>query len=262
MPNWVKNRITITGGNPEDIIKRHIVTNEDGNQVFDFNTLIKMPEDLLLEKGYRSEDGIKLYIGKICPYIEAIGTPADKLTMKEFFAYMERLYGSEVQERPSKFIPGAMVVEPLVERYRKRGDLDDVVGLGERCIKNLETCGHTDWYEWSCANWGTKWNACSSYVDGNSIFFDTAWSPPLPILQKLSEMHPEHSFLYSFSEEQPSVMCGHMTYEKGRNTGMNFLEEESKEAYETYFELWGDSEGFQFDETKGTYVFIEDEEME
>ena len=57
-------------------------------------------------------------------------------------------------------------------------------------------------------------------------------------------------------------MCGHMTYENGRNTGFNFLEEGSKEAYETYFELWGDSESFQFDETKGTYVYIEDEEME
>ena len=66
MPNWVRNRITVTGGNAEDIIRKHIVTNEDGNQVFDFNTLIKMPEDLLLEKGSRSEDGIKLYIGKIC----------------------------------------------------------------------------------------------------------------------------------------------------------------------------------------------------
>ena len=41
-----------------------------------------------------------------------------------------------------------------------------------------------NWYNWRCDNWGTKWDACVSYINHNdidffSITFDTAWSPPI-----------------------------------------------------------------------------------
>ena len=44
------------------------------------------------------------------------------------------------------------------------------------------------------------------------------------------------------------------------------LAENSKEAYEMYFALWGDDDRYQFDKKKNTYVFIDyenedDEEM-
>src|SRR5579872_225406 len=43
----------------------------------------------------------------------------------------------------------------------------------------LKIIGYTNWYDWSNANWGTKWNACSVMVYGIpgyiEIAFDTAW---------------------------------------------------------------------------------------
>ena len=49
-----------------------------------------------------------------------------------------------------------------------------------------------NWYDWSIDNWGTKWNASTEDVDIDDdriyIRFNTAWSPPIPIIKKLHEM--------------------------------------------------------------------------
>lgn len=55
-----------------------------------------------------------------------------------------------------------------------------------------------NWYDWNTENWGTKWNAYQvkylnrSYDDDKTVFeilvkFETAWSPPMPVLEELSK---------------------------------------------------------------------------
>ena len=78
MPNWVKNRLTITGDNAEEIIKNHVVTDEEGKKKIDFNSIDKLPEELLIERSARSIDGFSLYIAKIDPLISNIGTYTKK----------------------------------------------------------------------------------------------------------------------------------------------------------------------------------------
>lgn len=58
---------------------------------------------------------------------------------------------------------------------------------------NIKYFGHTDWYSWNNANWGTKWEVCE--INGgkgsdNSInlAFDTAWSPPIEFYEKMKEI--------------------------------------------------------------------------
>lgn len=58
------------------------------------------------------------------------------------------------------------------------------------------------WYAWNCNHWGTKWDACDSYVDNIDdmdnlddeddlvVIFNTAWSAPEPWYQALSEIIP------------------------------------------------------------------------
>jgi hypothetical protein len=48
--------------------------------------------------------------------------------------------------------------------------------------------GENGWYDWRVKNWGSKWNSYSPSLQGESLFFQTAWSPPLPIITKLSEI--------------------------------------------------------------------------
>jgi len=75
-----------------------------------------------------------------------------------------------------------------------------------------------DWYNWNVRNWGTKWDIAVSsndeysdtYVEGPTqngenlvVFynFNTAWSPPVPAIEKLSSQYPTLLFTLSFEEE-------------------------------------------------------------
>jgi hypothetical protein len=76
----------------------------------------------------------------------------------------------------------------------------------------LADIGYADWYDWSCAHWGTKWNACKADVrelcggELIEITFNTAWAAPIPIFRKLVEMFPAIEFEFSWTDEdEPDV---------------------------------------------------------
>ena len=61
------------------------------------------------------------------------------------------------------------------------------------------------WYHWNISNWGTKWDACNveiEYADESQIEieFDTAWSPPEPICERLREMFQDVSISWFYDE--------------------------------------------------------------
>ena len=61
------------------------------------------------------------------------------------------------------------------------------------------------WYHWCVENWGTKWEPdmhgldVSDY-DSLEITFNTAWSPPEGVVEKLREKFPDLSFQCFFDE--------------------------------------------------------------
>jgi hypothetical protein len=75
-----------------------------------------------------------------------------------------------------------------------------------------------DWYSWNVRNWGTKWDVAVSpedkypdtYVEGptpngeNLVVYynlNTAWSPPMEAISKLSSQYPSLLFTLSYEEE-------------------------------------------------------------
>lgn len=73
--------------------------------------------------------------------------------------------------------------------------------------------GYTSWYDWSIANWGTKWNVNPSSVHLEDddpqyirILFDTAWSPPQPWVLALREAFPDVRISAFYDE--PMVEAG------------------------------------------------------
>ena len=70
---------------------------------------------------------------------------------------------------------------------------------------NIKLYKHKDWYDWRCANWGTKWDACEPHIDNNdinffSVSFDTAWSPPIDWIDNIMEDFPDLCFELEYDE--------------------------------------------------------------
>jgi hypothetical protein len=71
-----------------------------------------------------------------------------------------------------------------------------------------------NWYDWNVTHWGTKWDVAinddKEYSDTElmeetetslAYRFNTAWSPPMPAIAKLSEQYPTLVFTLSYEEE-------------------------------------------------------------
>lgn len=74
-------------------------------------------------------------------------------------------------------------------------------------------------YEWCWRNWGTKWTANEvetsfSGLDAEFSFL-TAWSPPSPVILKLSSLFPSLTFYLDFDEEG-NELFGEEEYRGGR----------------------------------------------
>lgn len=62
-------------------------------------------------------------------------------------------------------------------------------------------------YDWCVKNWGTKWGFCrAELVDTDEesgwieFGFQTAWSPPIPLVKKMGEVFPELTFQLRYYE--------------------------------------------------------------
>jgi hypothetical protein len=63
---------------------------------------------------------------------------------------------------------------------------------------NVSTYGYASWYDFSIAEWGTKWDVSTSGRDYKiekiddshtvTLYFDTAWSPPTAAYEKLMDL--------------------------------------------------------------------------
>lgn len=79
-------------------------------------------------------------------------------------------------------------------------------------------------YEWCISNWGTKWDTCSvSKTENNQRIlyrFDTAWSPPLPVILAFSKKFRALRFELKWFERgcgckgRYHVQCGEVLLEE------------------------------------------------
>jgi hypothetical protein len=77
------------------------------------------------------------------------------------------------------------------------------------------------WYVWNRKNWGTKWDCYDVRIEqdtetvlesmarldaaeqygGTVIYFDTAWCPPGPVIEKIVELYPDLEIEFTFMDE-------------------------------------------------------------
>lgn len=110
----------------------------------------------------------------------ALEVSGDQKLQQEFFAAIGNGIGSEQPIDFEKLIP------PPANIFKGN--------FGETERLYCEENNLPNWYDWNRENWGTKWNAAygelrpSKQGDSTVLFFDTAWSLPMPILEKIEEM--------------------------------------------------------------------------
>lgn len=221
MPNHVTNVVKIIGEKEkvEEMLKA-IQDDECGRGTIDFNKIIPMPESLNIISGTQTDRGLEFYKSFVDVYT-LMGTRKglDLLNIPE--------------ESEKAFL-------------KARTDIDaETFELGKKAYKNILQYGSPDWYDWSIKNWGTKWNAYGfdeytpKDVSGTdpTVTFQTAWSAPHPILQKLSEMYPDIYFEHAWADENIGYNCGRKIYENGECVQEYYPD--GVEAYRFANEVWG-----------------------
>lgn len=185
MPNWCENTVEIWG-DEEDMKEFYdFFGGQDKLQEnFSFEMISPMPQEL---DGTRSPQKI---------------VPQYKLDLFEKFKYeidlnsTEKDYQSQtmVSKSDDKFFSEFESVNEIVKDFFYEYD----GAISKETSDRLKSeYGYDNWYDWRNKHWGTKWDIkgdCGNDIvddDTCTLIFQTAWSPPEPIVYKLQEMFPK-----------------------------------------------------------------------
>lgn len=83
---------------------------------------------------------------------------------------------------------------------------DFICDCKEEHIEDTKGGNWFNWYKWNNYHWGTKWNACDTYItyqDDTELEFDfaTAWCSPQPIFKLLKKQNPSLRLYFDWTDE-------------------------------------------------------------
>ena len=238
MPNWVINNFTAKGTKKDLIVFADAVKTEESE--FDFNTMIPMPESLNMTSGGSEDEAILYFLSERLTKSKD-DLVEDKVLDAKLGPIDLMFYGSKsgwIEEHIKR------VKRDIPEKSPE--ELDDLYELGRKYVDNIVRYGASSWYEWCCDNWGTKWPASDVCVSPPAkcgrgfsidIYFDTAWSAPIPVFRKMIKMFPKISFEGEYADEDIGSNCG-----QWKSYGGNVLVNDmsmTEEGTELACRMWG-----------------------
>lgn len=150
----------------------------------------------------------------------------------------ELYFEADNKERISELL-NAIKGEDTAIDFEKIIPMPSNIYRGNLSWEDEQRLGGMDWYHWSIANWGTKWNAYETEEIHNGIRFWTAWSAPFPVIKALSEMFPDVRITHYFADEDLGNNCGKFGYIGGKLEDLTDFEECSDEALKFACDMWG-----------------------
>lgn len=235
MPNHITNRVTVEGPESEvqkffDFIKAS-EPNKDGSiNPIDFNKIMPMPKELDIVSSSAGEDGMEYLIGISGDIIKR-----HAYKQSEHYRRMQKLKA----DAPERF--------------------EEILKQGGQYLRNIADFGHKDWYSWRLANWGTKWNAYEQSLEGNQLYFQTAWSGVPNLIAILAEKFQSLTIEYKYADEDTSYNTGHFIMQ-GEDIKDLSPEDDSAEAWGLVFELGVADEEDYVRQPDGTYKYRDDDE--
>lgn len=151
--------------------------------------------------------------------------------------------------------------------FSKLIPMPDYIYRGNLGTEEKQLYGKNNWYDWSIANWGTKWNSYENFYDEDmkTLSFQTAWSAPRPVIKQLAKRFPDVRFTHEWADEDMGYNVGTAEYADGKVKSENIPDGGSVEACRMAFRIWDyDSEEFGMCENAAHTKFIrtDDEEYE
>lgn len=147
----------------------------------------------------------------------------------------------------------------MYERYKAQfdeGKLEDLKDNAERYYANLLDFGYPSWYEWSIANWGTKWDVQYPSAHGDTLLFQTANSAPIPVIYAISKAYPEIEFEFTWADEDVTHNLGIVSVLNGEVISFEQPEAHTNRAFEIYQELHDDE--YVVQDEDGNYSYQPD----
>ena len=174
-------------------------------RVFSFQGVVPMPKSLGITSGTSTERGMAYIDWKENNKSERI----DKILGYDWAT-------KEIDGRWSKNKQRDALCK-IFAKKDKHSTWDKNLKEGRMALENIKKYGHKDWYDWSCKNWGTKWDASDSYISDEGrdekweeyfirISFNTAWSPPYEYLYKATQKYPLLRFTCQVEEESEAFL--------------------------------------------------------
>lgn len=182
---------------------------------------------------------------KIAPIpkeLEGTQSPTRIISQEEYDEQQRKIANNELSEDEKRWGLSRGITQEMADEY-------------------IAKFGHSCWYGWQNANWGTKWNACDSMEFDFGIEFNTAWSTPFELLLNLSKKYPEVTINVRYADEDFGYNVGEYTLLNGIEIDTNIPEGGTRESYlmamdiqygspqdyfdcneEMFRELWGDDE--------------------
>lgn len=185
MPNWTSNKIIAPG-----IENMDIYSEINGNKEFDFNKLIPMPD-------YVRDTISPVRTKSVLCYLFTEYSEAEARSLIE---RTDISVDPELLSKTSKEII-ELTSEPQKLGYGKNEKNISAYDLGKNYVMSKAKTGYWDWYAWSNAKWGTKWNASETNISRDELTFDTPWSCPSPIFKALAEKYPGVEFTAEINYE-------------------------------------------------------------
>lgn len=186
MPNWVANKLVITGEDKYLNALREQVSQPYHTHHYDF-----MSNSI----GHREVEGQFL--------LWNIVRPTNLEAYYEYEKNMEKAEARKTNNSPD------VSKEEILDKLNEAISNFTPEAFAESAQQlQRELVSGQDWYHWNIREWGTKWEIDEAHLfqrTGELKYeFSTAWSPPIPALSKLASQYPKLVITIRFIDE------GHM----------------------------------------------------